>query len=348
MEIQVCCQHCRSAERGSEEEITALEELASWLRAADSLISLSRVVVGHCPSATVFLQVVAGASSPQSLLEELLLALQHAPNSPDIHEQVGSSLKAIQHLREEASAKSLDPLPSVLPARLFEQPARAGRSSNSAQETTAEASLNGTSNAAGKDYPDENAVAMADVVALLDAAADLDASAEWASVVELDSAEPPGDDTKMDWEFDAAALKRKRQDFLEKFESDRKAKRLKQQQEKQLQEKQWLERAEERSSAPGATAGRSADPDHASDAAREETRVAEGASAPEGRQGEDQAVNPAEALQSFLKDHPEFMRVLQNPKKCLADPRVKTMFVTELQNYPAVKSFLAARGLQLS
>lgn len=344
MELQVCCQHCRSAERGSEEEVAALEELASWLRAADSIISLSRVVVGHCPSATVFLQVVAGASSPQSLLEDLLLALQHAPNSPDIHEQVGSSMKAVQHLREEASAKSLDPLPSVLPARLFEQPARAGRSSNSAQETTAEASLNGTSNATRKDYPDENAHAMADVVALLDAAADLDASAEWASVVELDSAEPPGDDAKMDWEFDAAALKRKRQDFLEKFESDRKAQRLKQQQEKQLQEKQWLERAEERSSAPGAT-GRS-DPDP-SDAAREETRVAE-ASAPEGRQAEDQAVNPAEALQSFLKDHPEFMRVLQNPKKCLADPRVKTMFVTELQNYPAVKSFLAARGLQLS
>ena len=366
LELQACCQQCRGAERGSEEEVTAFEELATWLRAADSLISLSLVVLGHCPSATVFLQVVMSESASTNLLEGLVVALQHAPNNQQhtnsnyihIHEQVGNIVKAVRDLREKVSAKPLDPIPSVLPAQLFEQPSRVGRSTK-ASGNAADASLNGAAADPMKDSSDDSANAVTDVVALLDAAADLEASAEWASVVELDSAEPPAEDSKMDWEFDATALKRKRQDFLEKFESDRKAKRLKQQQEKQekqLQEKQekqekmekpWMERPEERSTVPAAGRSAHSDPDASASAAsgaagaREDTRVAEAVTS-------DPAVNPAEALQSFLKDHPEFMRVLQNPKKCLADPRVKTMFVTELQNYPAVKSFLASRGLQLS
>merc|ERR1712228_591419 len=57
------------------------------------------------------------------------------------------------------------------------------------------------------------------------------------------------------------------------------------------------------------------------------------------------APNAGQALQGFLDDHPEFMRVLQNPKKCLSDPRVKSMFIRELENYPVVKSFLATKGL---
>lgn len=42
------------------------------------------------------------------------------------------------------------------------------------------------------------------------------------------------------------------------------------------------------------------------------------------------------------------MRVLQNPKKCLSDPRVKSMFKSELDNYPMVKQFLATKGLVLT
>ena len=351
VELQACCKQSHGAERGSEEEIVALEELTNWMRAADSLIALSRAVVSHCPSATVFLQVVIGSSPPQSLLEDIVLALQQAPvaqphvNGSYSQEQASAIIRAVTSLRQEVAAKPLDPLPTVLPARCFEQPVRTGRSAKSAPESAD--GLNGTAADHTPDHPDDNGHAMEDVVALLDAAADLEASAEWASVVELDSAEPPAEDAKMDWEFDAAALKRKRQDFLEKFESDRKAKRLKQQQEKQL-EKQWVERPEERA-APGVNRA-AGEPDQASTGdAREDTPAAEPrAASPEGHGSDNQAVNPAEALQSFLKDHPEFMRVLQNPKKCLADPRVKTMFVTELQNYPAVKSFLASKGLQLS
>ena len=354
-ELQSCCQQCHGAERGSEEEGAAFEELTSWLRAADSLISLCRRVVGHSPSAAVFLQVVKGGSTPQNLLEEFLLALQQAPNNQPhlngnyIPDQVSSVIKAVKRLREELAAKPPDPLPTVLPASLFQQPVRPGRSAKSAAESAGDTGLNGSADTA-KELSDNSARALEEVVSLLDAAADLEASAEWALVVELDPAEPPAEDAKMDWEFDAVTLRRKRQDFLEKFESDRKAKRLKQQQEKQLQEKQWVERAEDRSAAPGANAAASrttGDPgDHTASDVKEEHRSTE--PPPKREPQDDESVNPAEALQSFLKDHPEFMRVLQNPKRCLADPRVKTMFVTELQNYPAVKSFLASRGLQLS
>merc|ERR1712167_521785 len=54
------------------------------------------------------------------------------------------------------------------------------------------------------------------------------------------------------------------------------------------------------------------------------------------------------ALQKFLAEHPEYMRVLQNPTKTLSDPRVKQMFVKDLQNYPAVKTFFESKGLQLT
>jgi len=187
--------------------------------------------------------------------------------------------------------------------------------------------------------------AVAEVVGLLDAAADLESSAEWVSVVELDSTD--GDDTKMEWEFDAGVLRKKRQDFLEKFESDRRAKRLKQQQEKQL-EKQRVER-EEKTSAGAPTAPTSQSPtDLVPKEAPRPGQTEKPERAEAAKKGAmDGKVNPAEALQGFLQDHPEFMRVLQNPKKCLADPRVKRMFVAELQNYPAVKSFLASQGLQL-
>merc|ERR1712169_45799 len=52
---------------------------------------------------------------------------------------------------------------------------------------------------------------------------------------------------------------------------------------------------------------------------------------------------PMEALQGFVNDHPQFMRILQNPKKCLGDPRMKAMFVKELENYPVVKKFFASK-----
>lgn len=60
------------------------------------------------------------------------------------------------------------------------------------------------------------------------------------------------------------------------------------------------------------------------------------------------AASQAAALQAFVQANPTFLRVLQNPKKCLGDPRVKSMFMREVQKYPAVKAFLEAKGLSLT
>lgn len=53
-------------------------------------------------------------------------------------------------------------------------------------------------------------------------------------------------------------------------------------------------------------------------------------------------------LSLFVKDHPHFMRVLQNPKKCLADPMVKSMLVSEVLQYPAVRAFFERKGLSVA
>jgi len=53
------------------------------------------------------------------------------------------------------------------------------------------------------------------------------------------------------------------------------------------------------------------------------------------------------AMQKFVADHPEYMRVLKDPVKTLADPRVKEHLQTHLQEYPLVKAFLSQRGVRL-
>ena len=325
-ELETATQQCRSVEKGSEDEAAALEDLAGWLQAVELMISLQRVVVENCPTSTIFLEVVLenSAASPGSLFGDVLQIMQGMPSGSEIG-QVSRIVQAITELRKELEAKPAGPVPSELFLQVFAPPVR-GKGS---QEDCA------------------NAVnAVAEVVGLLDAAADLESSAEWVSVVDLDSTDV-GDDTKMEWEFDAGVLRKKRQDFLEKFESDRRAKRLKQQQEKQL-EKQRMEREEKTSGAPASQSPTDPAPREAPRQTGQTEKPERAERAEAAKKGAmDGKVNPAEALQGFLQDHPEFMRVLQNPKKCLADPRVKRMFVAELQNYPAVKSFLASQGLQL-
>lgn len=170
------------------------------------------------------------------------------------------------------------------------------------------------------------------------------------------------------WEFDAVARRKRRQAALEKAESERKAKRQKQSQvrpgdqgrrrsaEEERREKEKAARrgrspphstsgggAPERSRSPPPSTTGSAPPAATPPAAGGDTLGTAGQNpAPSAQE------NQAEALKSFLKDHPEFMRVLSNPKKSLSDPRVKAMFVKELSNYPAVKTFLESKGLSLS
>ena len=334
-EVSTASQQCH-AEKGSEDEAAALEELGGWLRATGSMVSLQRAVVENCPTSTVFLEVVLENPevSPQSLFEDLLQILQGIPNSAHhIVEQASQISRAVGALRKELEAKPSGSIPHALPMKIFAPPSRGKKTESRMDPKGEERSA----------YQEDSEVAVVEAVSLLDAAVDLESSAEWASVVELDSTET-GDDTKMEWEFDAGMLRKKRLDFLEKFESDRRAKRLKQQQEKQL-EKQRMERAEEKAGSAAVPTSQSTDlvP---RDVPRQNEKLDKAEAAKKDRKS-DGKLNPAEALQGFLQDHPEFMRVLQNPKKCLADPRVKKMFVAELQNYPAVKSFLASQGLQL-
>ena len=293
--LEKCVEHMVS-------ELRAQEDTEDWLRAAALMLSLQLQVLSHCPNRTTFTELVFARS-----LEDLKQALQA------VQADASQALQKIEALNKGLDLKVGGPVPTSLPLQSFAPPARKKDDSKEAKKS-AEDTWAG----------DDSTNAVAEVVSLLDAAADLECDAEWSTVVELDSTE--SDDTKIEWEFDAAVLRKKRQDFLEKFESDRKAKRLKQ------QDKSLEKREDEK--------GMVKQPDPP----REKQEMAGRAVATKSKDG----VNPAEALQGFLKDHPEFMRVLQNPKKCLADPRVKTMFVTELQNYPAVKSFLASKGLQLS
>lgn len=292
--LEKCVEHLVS-------ELRAQEDTEDWLRATALMLSLQLQVLSHCPNRTTFTELVFARS-----LEDLKLALQA------VQGDVSQILQKIEALNKGLDMKVGGPVPTSLPLQSFAPPAR------KKENDSVEAKKGGEDTWAG----DDSTNAVAEVVSLLDAAADLECDAEWSTVVELDSTD--SDDTKIEWEFDAAVLRKKRQDFLEKFESDRKAKRLKQQDKS-------LEKRDEK--------GMVKQPDPP-----REKEIAGRAVATKSKDG----VNPAEALQGFLKDHPEFMRVLQNPKKCLADPRVKTMFVTELQNYPAVKSFLASKGLQLS
>lgn len=331
-ELEASSQQYRAAEKGTEEE-TAVDELAAWLRATELMISLQRVVVQNCPSSTIFLEVVLeNSSEPDSLFADVIHSLQEFPAPKLLENKAGRLLESIKSLKEELLAKPTGPLPRALPSQVFAPPVR-GRSDKKNSEDRCRQHPD---NLLASDAGDADAV-----VSLLDAAADLESNAEWISVVELDPTDTSSDE-KMECEFDASALRKKRQDFLEKFESDRRAKRLKQQ---EKQAEQRVERADEKTGPPtGAPTQPTADPaDHGHGAAHVKPEKTEAPS-----KKSDGKTNPAEALQSFLKDHPEFMRVLQNPKKCLADPRVKTMFVTELQNYPAVRSFLASKGLQLS
>eukprot|EP00931_Biecheleriopsis_adriatica_P064560 TRINITY_DN39323_c0_g1_i1.p1 TRINITY_DN39323_c0_g1~~TRINITY_DN39323_c0_g1_i1.p1 ORF type:complete len:1857 (+),score=399.70 TRINITY_DN39323_c0_g1_i1:64-5634(+) len=383
------------ATKGTEDESVAQDELAGWLRVAELMVTLCRVVVTNCPTSQIFFdQIMAAGSSPSpgSVLEDVLQVVksimgQSQPNGSISPEQSAHIVRAIESLRQELAAKPSEiPPKSMAATDLMSQSQKAKAGNGTAEEDNTKA---GTSGEDGESSDldvkelDDGAGTIDEVVSLLDAAADLEASAEWmGAVAELDSAEPPHEDSKMDWEFDAVVLRKKRQAILEKRESERQAKRLKQQQEKPPVATPAAAPGTSATPAAPATTAASAAPSNAGAQAAAPPAPAATAAAPappaqaapkapaapatavkeepgqapapkktetkKAEPAKSGGGGPAEALQSFLKDHPEFMRVLQNPKKCLADPRVKTMFMNELNNYPAVKAFLAAKGLQLS
>eukprot|EP00930_Biecheleria_cincta_P025737 TRINITY_DN18269_c0_g1_i1.p1 TRINITY_DN18269_c0_g1~~TRINITY_DN18269_c0_g1_i1.p1 ORF type:complete len:1831 (+),score=360.08 TRINITY_DN18269_c0_g1_i1:175-5667(+) len=364
-ELMAALEQCRCIEKGTEEERLASEELTNWCRVTELLVGLSRSVVAHCPSPAVLLEHILGDASlqPQAVMENCAQALTKIVSSTTatghFSEVAMAAAKGIEALRRELQAKSSFPVPSTLAAKDILSPHR----KKSETAIVVAKGENGKATKKADTSMDDGSQAMQDAVSLLDSVADLEASAEWCSVAELDSSAPSPDvPHMMELEFDAAILRRKRQAFLEKAESERNAKRLKQQQEKQKTEPPAA--TAQPSPSPSAPAKAAAPTRTAASPPAQEPAAPKSAAPPAAKVAKTEPVEPkpameptkpkpagggaADALGVFLKDHPEFMRILQNPTKCLADPRVKSMFMSELQKYPAVKSFLVAKGVQLS
>lgn len=176
----------------------------------------------------------------------------------------------------------------------------------------------------------------------------MDADTEWHAVAELDTADlPPAvGGIRAEYEFDATVHRRKRSAVLEKADADRKAKRQKQEKLRSEEESRARRKAAEADGSRKEEKEKEKPKANPTPTPASAEPVAEVSIVPvQSKAASKAAPNPAEALQGFLDDHPEFMRVLQNPKKCLSDPRVKSMFIRELENYPVVKSFLASKGL---
>eukprot|EP00933_Yihiella_yeosuensis_P003204 TRINITY_DN10570_c0_g3_i1.p1 TRINITY_DN10570_c0_g3~~TRINITY_DN10570_c0_g3_i1.p1 ORF type:complete len:911 (-),score=195.04 TRINITY_DN10570_c0_g3_i1:144-2657(-) len=363
-------------QQGSEDQTLALEEVSTWLKVSGLLVNLCKVVVTHCPTASVFMKVVMPGSS-SNLLAELFAALSavaHVRKQSVIlglFEEVPGILRMLTSLREELQSKDSGEAPKFLPGDRLLPPRPDETMSNGKSEVYHSDS--------GEDADDEiseqdvGLLAFEEAVGLLDAAANLEASPEWSAVAELDKTE--FEDSNFDWEFDANAFRKKRHVTLEKIENDRKAKRLKKEAERTaLVPVAAARRREAPPTAPSAETPAAPPPAAPSPAAEvpkaevpkptsetvartKEEPVAEKAAAPEKTAAAPEKTaapapaagkaNPAVALQSFMKDHPEFMRILQNPKK-LQDPRVKSMFMSELENYPEVRKFLESKGMKFT
>jgi len=159
------------------------------------------------------------------------------------------------------------------------------------------------------------------------------------------------------------AHRKRRQDLLEKAESDRKAKRLKQSQaqrptnDRDVRDERGVKRdapRNEKNDKDRTLARKEPERDRSSTETQLATVEPKAAAEPPPPSTSTTVAVPAppndaaKELARFVKDHPHFMRVLENPKKSLADPRVKNMFVAELSSYPVVKAFLVKKGLNLS
>jgi len=382
--LPLCCQRLarelsaadecwEATTRGSEEESEAEELLIAWLQVGELLIGLCQTVLVNCPTASVFLAVILPGGTPPETVDDRLVQAVLA----DVNEALGRiiSRKRAEMVPLRAAAllgnlralqvQLVDMQPGPPPTKLAREELRPPR-------LAAE-----TSSGDASDGIDCNAEVMADIVSLLDEAAELENSPDWLAADEMDLADPATEASGQAWEFDAMAHRKKRQAALEKLESERKAKRLKSQQDRgprrrtsdgRVGDGDRDSKVQATTSTASGTAASATTPSGTSTsspapggAASQETPAATRASAtgavPEAPPASKAAAKapavpksappPEEAFRAFVKDHPEFMRVLQNPTKCLGDPRVKAMFMNELEKYPVVKEFLKTRGLKL-
>jgi len=364
-----------STPRGSEGESEAEEALGSWLHVGELLVNLCQTVFVNCPTASVFLAVMLpGGMPPEKANEETLTGILADVNtvlgritgrtqrSETVLLRAAALLGNLRALQIGLLDTKMGPPPATLTREELCQPRQTGTGAPSSASANKSGGATGTS--------DDTEEAMEEIVSILDAAADLEGDADWQIVAELDAADTPAAGSRADWEFDGAAHRAKRKAAIEKAEADLRAKRQKQKERAERDERALARtrrssdvdsstrtggsesKLPRRSSAASAAAGTTSAASATSKAGGKpaaETSVVPAAAAQKAADAAPPAAaGQAQALAAFLKDHPEFMRVLQNPKKCLSDPRVKSMFMSELQNYPAVKSFLATKGLVLN
>jgi hypothetical protein len=353
---------------GSEGESEAEEVLQSWLHVGELLISLCQTVALNCPTVSVFLAVMSPSGCPpervdqavlqsvlsdvNSVLTKLCLRSQHGESAVPM--RAATLVGNIRALMRQLDECSTGPPPTTLPHEEF-CPSWLVAPADEAGDEAAGDQRRPSSSAdqSSGSYDD----VLLEAVALFSALSELEADAEWKSVAELDAADAPADGTS--WVFDAVMQRKKRKEKIEKAESDRQAKRLKQAQSQRTgidrdaasRDKQD-ERGVRKEAPPANKESRDRErspPRTATEPAKEAPGAsAETTVAVPKKEAATVNASSAQALQKFLKEHPHFMRVLNNHKKSLSDPRVKSMFLTELNAHPEVKAFLEKQGLAFS
>jgi len=343
-ELVISDEQWEATERDSDEEKDAGDVLCSWLQVGELLVKLCRTAVVHCPTVGVFLSIITpGGNAPEQIepdalsgtfgdVQEALGRIIGRRRSESIQQRGIGLLGELKALHASLREMQQGSPPSGIPREDLCPPERADVTMEAASGSTRSSSRD--SGIEDSTCADEE---MDDFVRLFEDASALEGAAEWIAAAELDSTDSSAEGGVIAWEFDAVAHRMKRKAALDKLESDRKAKRL-----KQIEAGQQIVMVP-----PPKAAQKPAAPEKPAAAAPAPAAQTAPAAAPVVPSKPQVAAGSAEALQSFLKDHPEFMRVLQNPKKALSDPRVKSMFVSELQNYPLVKAFLATKGLKL-
>jgi hypothetical protein len=333
---------------GSEGEVEAEEILQSWLHVGELLIALCQTILCNCPTVSVFLAVMSPSGTPpeqadQAALQAVLANVNNAlgklcqgrsRHSTSVPLRAATLVGNLRAFNRNLAEFTPGPPPATLQRQELCPPAVI---QNGSAVSAAEAG-----NVESGQEPHCHEVLM-ELVGLFATLSDLETDPEWKDVAELDATETPAEGSGFSWEFDAVAHRNKRQALLEKADADRKAKRARQSQTQQrpvtsteLVVREVKKDEPKKAAPPASTETALARPEDV-------TKPAAAQPAATGSASED-----AKALAKFVADYPQFMRVLQNPKKALGDPRVKKMFVETVQEYPRVKAFLEKKGLTLS
>jgi len=369
-ELTSADEHWDASVPGSEGESEAEEVLQSWLLVGELLVNLCQVILCNCPTVSVFLAVMSPTGTPPENVDQVALQAVLADvgkalgklcqgrsrPSTNVRLRAATLVGNLRALNRQLADFSQGPPPTTLRRQEL---CPTGLSPSAADDAAGGDQAGSASRKTG-DIDSIDDEVLTEIVELFGALGELEADPEWKDVSELDAADAPAEGSGLAWEFDAVVHRTKRKALREKEELERKAKRLKQAQAQRPVENSRDVRDDRAGRGRDERGGRrdtregihprppaEAEAEAKAKATAKAAEVKETAVVPVAKAG-DAAKAEMKELSLFVKDHPHFMRVLQNPKKCLADPRVKSMFVSELVNYPLVKAFFEKKGLNLA